>query len=190
MSLPLATLYFDFVDPLSYLADLEAERIEPTLPAEVIRVGFELRPPPSPLTSLDDPVWGRRWEDARTWAPDVTFDPPLLVPWTRKAHELHLFAHERGVGREARRSVFEAYLLDSRDIGRVDELVALGTSLGLDRTETKAVLDVDRFEEAVLQARREAESRGVTTVPAIEGAGSPPRGFHNPADVGTLLGAP
>lgn len=187
---PLATLYFDFVDPLSYLADLELCRLEPELPGRVVRAGFELRPPPAPLTAIDEPLWAPRWEEARALAPQIALHPPHLVPWTRKAHELHFFALERRVGDKVRRAVFEAYLVEGRDIGRVDELVTLGTAVGLDRTETKAVLDVDRFEERVAQARREAEIRGVATVPAIQCGNAPPRGFHNPGDVSTLLGAP
>ena len=183
MPQPLARVWFDFVDPLSYLLDLES-------PRDVEWVGFELVPPPAPLGSIDDPFWSVRLEAARRPAriTGVVLEPPTLVPWTRKAHELHLHAREQGKGDEVRRAIFAAYFGRGEDIGRIDRLVEIAASVGLDASAARTVLGVDRHEEDVALARAAAAAAGVDDVPTIEVAGRLVRGFHNREDLGTLLG--
>ena len=117
----------------------------------------------------------------------ISFTPPDLVPWTRKAHELALFAQESGVGDVVRTRIFETYLLEGGDIGRVDVLVELGRQAGLDATETKAVLDVDRYEAAVVEARGSAEELGISDTPTLVVEERRLRGFHNRTTLGTFL---
>jgi predicted DsbA family dithiol-disulfide isomerase len=185
----LARFYFDFVDPLSYVQEIELATIDPTLGRRVERIGFELAPPPAPLTSIDDERWQRRYAEARASvaAAGLTLAPPPLVPWTRKAHELHRLAREGGREEEVRRAVFEAYFGRGEDIGRVDRLVQVAVSLGLDRTAVKAALDVDRYQEDVSDARREAVEAGIVDTPSIALRGGILRGFHNREALGSLL---
>ena len=182
-------VYFDFIDPLSYLTELALRDLAGSLAGGVERVGFELVPPPHPLTASDDPRWSSRWTVARPLAAasSARLDPPRLVPWTRKAHELHLHAQASGMGDVVRLAIYEAYFGRAEDIGRVDRLVEIAAAHGLDRTATKAVLDVDRYEEDVNAARAAAKAAGVEDVPAIEAAGSLVRGFQNRGDLLTLL---
>ncbi len=163
MSLPLATLLLR----LRRSAVLPGgpggcDRLEAALRVDVARVGFELRAPPAPLTPLDDPMWGRRLgggasagtgradlDPARSSCPGPArrtscTSSPTSAAWAREARR-------RGVPRVS------SGRPRHRSRGRAGG--PRGTSLGLDRTETKAVLDVDRFAAAVLRARREAESR-------------------------------
>ena len=179
------TFYFDFVDPLSYLQDLELIAVG----IDIERVGFELAPPPEPLTAVSDERWGDRWVEARRLAAatGVKLEPPALVPWSRKAHELHLLASENGRGKEIRRAIFESYFGRGEDIGRVDRLCALAESIGLDRTAAKAALDVDRHREDVAEARRAAVEAGIVDTPTILVAGQLLRGFHNRAALRTLV---
>ena len=46
----LARFHFDFVDPLSYLQEIELGRLDPAIGGRVERTGFELVPPPAPLS--------------------------------------------------------------------------------------------------------------------------------------------
>jgi 2-hydroxychromene-2-carboxylate isomerase len=177
------TFYFDFVDPLSYLQDMELD----ALGSDIERVGFELVPPPRQIGSVRDEPWKRRYEEARVLAPSIVLAPPPFVPWTRKAHELHLHAREIGRGDEVRRAIFDAHFTRGDDIGRVDRLVALAVSLGFDRTGVKAVLDVDRHEEEVTAARRAASEAGIVDTPTLVIGAKTLRGFHNRRDLGTLL---
>jgi predicted DsbA family dithiol-disulfide isomerase len=179
------TFYFDFVDPLSYLQELELIAVG----IDVERVGFELAPPPQPLTSVSDARWKDRWAEARPLAAaaGVKLEPPALVPWSRKAHELHLHARESGRGEEGRRAIFEAYFDRGEDIGRVDRLLAIAVTLGLDRTTAKAALDVDRHQENVAEERHAAVEAGIVDTPTIVLAGEARRGFHNRAALRTLM---
>jgi predicted DsbA family dithiol-disulfide isomerase len=188
MAMPAARVYFDFVDPVSYLLSLEPS-IRGNAAIGIAWSGFELLPPPTPLTTTDDPLWEDRWRRARARAPGraPTLRPSRLVPWTRKAHELHAFARARGVADVVRAAIFEAYFTEGRDIGRIDVLVDVAVAAGLERTESKAALDVDRHEAEVASARAEAQELGVRDVPTLWVDGRLVEGFPDPALLGTLL---
>lgn len=181
-------LFYDFIDPLSYLVGRELTAL--SLPDGVVAWHpFELRPPPTPLVTLDDDAVVGRWREARKLAGDgIDLDPPTLVPWTRKAHELVLHAAEHDLEARVRDRIFDAYHLEGADIGRVDVLVGLATELGLDRTEARAVLDVDRHEARAATLRADALSKGVDDTPTIICGEERLEGFHNRDRLGTLLG--
>jgi len=185
MTQPPARIWFDFVDPLSFLLSRKSSANADS----TVWTGFELRPPPAPLTTVDDPLWSERWREARAQADrsGVELRPPRLVPWTRKAHELHALASARDLGDRVRAAIFEAYFTDGRDIGRVDVLIDIAEAAGIDRTEAKAVLDVDRHEADVTAARAEAEALGVDDVPTLLVDDELDRGFPDPGRLGTLL---
>ena len=182
-------IYFDFVDPLSYIASYLYSQADTEVALGLVWVGFELAPPPTPLTGGDAPVWVRRRVAALPKADELglRLDLPALIPWSRKAHELHLYADDRGLAGRVRNAVFEAFFGGRRDIGRVDVLVEIAMSVGLDGTEAKAVLDVDRYRADLLRTRREATEAGVVDVPCHSVAGRLVEGFPDPAEVGTLL---
>lgn len=191
MSPPLPTLFFDFTDPLSYLVELELK----SLGAEgvaVRRSPFELHPPPTPLVVIGDPSIEPRWHTARALASSMglSLEPPMLVPWSRKAHELVAFAADHQSAPAVRAAIFEAYMVGGLDIGRVDVLVDIGTAAGLDSTETKAVLDVDRHDADVVGAREAAAALAVSDTPVLVGVRGRVEGFHNRVALGTFLRDP
>ncbi len=182
-------LWFDFVDPVSYVLELELCAVAPSLPHDVERMGIELVAPPAPLTSIDDALWSERFATARPLAnaKGVHLAPPAIVPWTRKAHELHAHAIELGRGEAVRLAIYEAYFGRGDDIGRIDRLVSIAGACGLDPSAARTVLGVDRHEEFVVSAREAANATGVTDVPTLEVGGSLHRGFHNRDALLTLL---
>jgi len=183
------TFYYDFIDPLSRLMARELTLIGGPGADRIVWMPFELRPPPTPLTTRDDAELAARWAEAGSNDHEGrAFSPPLLVPWTRKAHELVLHAAESNRDTVVRDLVFDAYLLEGRDIGRVDVLVDLARTAGLDTTETKAVLDVDRFEARVSELRAAATGLGIDTTPSLRVGDRLLRGFHNAAGIRTFLG--
>lgn len=184
-------VYYDFTDPLSFLVAHELAHV-PGVPERTLRwIPFEMRPPPTPLVLVSDAGLASRWSDARRHAAVLGVDlaPGGLVPWTRKAHELMEHASASGAepGR-LRSAIFEAFLLEGRDIGRVDVLVGIAERHGLDTTETRAVLDVDRYSEAVTEARDAAMASGVTVPPTLVHGDRLLQGFHNRTALGTFLG--
>jgi predicted DsbA family dithiol-disulfide isomerase len=192
-----ARFHFDFVDPFSWLMSRVLEDLPDADPArggaptpDIEWVGFERRPPPVPMLDGDDPETALERREAQTLAETfgLKLNPPWLVPWTRKAHELALHADSTGGGRRVRAAVFEAYFSDGLDIGRVDVLVEIARQSGFDAGEAKAVLDVDRYESGVAGARQAALLRGITSTPLFEFGGVTLAGFHNEAVVRTFLG--
>ncbi len=159
-------LYFDYVDPLWFVAE-RAARVLEERGSPVHRRPFELKPPPKPLLAPTDPEIERRRSEARWRDPETSLATPPLIPWTRKAHELALHAKERGSFARVHTALAEAHLCRARDIGRVDVLLDLAVECGLDGSETKAVLDVDRFRSEVEASREEAVARGVRSTPTF-----------------------
>jgi len=190
-------IWYDFVDPASVLLMLEIEAARRdgeswALDSCIKWRALEMRPPPSPLVSLDDPEVSYLWESAIPLAQQigVTLNPPRLVPWTRKAHELIAHAEEERIeaSHSLRLAVAQAYAIKGWDIGRVDVLVKIATDHGCDRTECKAVLDVDRYEAIVKSSAEKAKSASVTRPATIVKEGKRLEGFHNRTVLGTLLG--
>lgn len=182
--------YFDFVDPVSYLMARELEGAASASAVGVEWIGVEIVPPSHPLSTPTDPLWAERWTWARALAAEegAPLRTPPLVPWTRKAHELVLHAEAAaGRGADVRGAVFDAFFTDGLDIGRVDVLVGLARTHGLDLTETKAVLDVDRYGDEVAGRRAEALRGGVRTVPTLTVGSRMLEGFHNRASLSTFL---
>lgn len=180
---------FDYLDPLSYLVDLELTALAGETSFSVRRHPLELRPPPAPLLDPDGPEWAARWSEAMgvALAAGYTLTQPPLIPWTRKAHEFVLHSQAKGVGDAAHAAVFAAVFRDGKDVGRVDVLVALGQGLGLDATETKAVLDVDRYAEEVASLGSAAREAGARDTPALAWGGDLLQGFHNRDALRTFL---
>lgn len=182
-------LYFDFVDPGSLLV----RRRIANLGVDCSCVGFEMRPPPEPLVEPADPAWADYWRDATRALRETGIVPgtPALVPWTRKAHELVRHATESTDAHVATAIVdrlFSAYVEEGRDIGRIDVLVSLAVDAGLDGTEARAVLDVDRWRDEVVRARAEACAAGVRGVPTLLRADRRLEGVHDEETIRGFLG--
>jgi predicted DsbA family dithiol-disulfide isomerase len=181
--------FYDFVDPVSYLTGRELEAASRHAGIEVFWTPLELLAPPAPLRTLADSPFALRWTESNAVDPTTVQDwrPPRLVPWTRKAHELVLHAAGHDCDAAARTLLFSAYFERGLDIGRVDVLVGLAAELQLDATETKAVLDVDRYSADVAAHRTRAETLLIAGPGVLVASGSRLEGFHNRADIRTFL---
>lgn len=175
-------LYFDFVDPGSWIVSRAVDAVGGA--GLVEWRGFELRPPPEPLIDPDDEAWRARNavifadpgaelahevppEGGPGILPGPRLEPPPIVPWTRKAHELCELARGGDCLDAVRRALFRAHFVDRTDIGRIDLLVEIAHGAGLDRSATKAALDVDHCAATVLRHRDEARKLGIADVPAL-----------------------
>ncbi|MFQ5538593.1 MAG: DsbA family protein [Gemmatimonadota bacterium] len=179
--------FFDFTDPLSYLLHQSLSPHEEGGEVAVRWVPVELRPPPRPMLSPRDPGWASRWQEALSASDPGELREPLLLPWTRKAHELVLYGSEHGLDAALRAALFRAFWKEGADIGRIDVLVALATELGLDRTEAKATLDVDRYTARVAEGARRAREMDVHRIPTLVRGAARLEGFHSRPAVGTFL---
>jgi predicted DsbA family dithiol-disulfide isomerase len=159
-------LFADYVCPFSYLAVTGLEAVAGQLGLQVERRAFELSPMPGPVAQpATDEAWAIVRELAETTG--LQIERPAFVPRTRKAHEIVKFAGLNGMGAAMDKAVFEAYFGRGADIGRIDVLVEIATSLGLDPMSAKIALDLDTHTDAVLADRAEAERAEITGTPAL-----------------------
>ncbi len=152
---------------------------------EPIRHPFEICPVPHELIDGSGPEWKTYGETVADLAREAKIQmvQPSFIPWSRKAHELRLHAADQGLESPMHEEVFSARFREGADIGRVDVLVAAAEKIGLDRSESKAVLDVDKHRDRVVDLRREAEAIGVLRVPTLR---SGDVSLEGPASMGEL----
>ena len=159
-------VFSDFTCPFSYVTEAALRRVAGEVDLAVRYRAFELYPVPAPLP-LDA---GTEWDEAlRPLAEEagVELRRPGYQARTRKAHEAARFAEEQGIGAPMRSALFAAYFAEGRDIGRIDVLVEIGVGLGLDRTELKVVLDIDRYTGDVLADEALASRSGIGAIPVL-----------------------
>ena len=161
--------HFDYVDPACYLLDRALGALAPDGIA-LVRRPLELRRPPTPPIDPESEAWRARCAVVRRAAADYGLVVPIpdRVPWSRKAHELALHARAKGCCEAVHAALFRAFFEGGADIGRIDVLVALAEEVGLDATEARAVLDVDRHAAEVERAREAALACGVRGPPTLE----------------------
>jgi predicted DsbA family dithiol-disulfide isomerase len=86
---------------------------------------------------------------------------------SRRAQELAKWAESKGVGDEFHRAVFRAYYVETKNIGKVDELLRLAGSIGLPQEEAKRVLEQRPYREAVDADWSRCYDLGITAVPTF-----------------------
>ena len=162
-------LYYDYVDPASYLLEHRLRGLENATDFSLALEPFELSSPPSVLLDPGEDSWTRHWEAMEEASRGLGIDlrRPWIVPWSRKAHELALHARKEGCFQEIHNTLYRAYLSESLDIGRVDVLVDLARQHGLDPMDTKTALDVDLHRESVLKRRQDGLDAGITKPPTL-----------------------
>ena len=182
-------LFFDYVDPASYLLDRRLRLLEKSGGFKLALAAFEISPPPGPLLNPEEGAWAQHWNSFEEAGRELEIElkRPWIVPWSRKAHELAFHARKEGCFPEIHETLFRAYLLEGLDIGRVDVLVDLGRKHGLDPTETKTVLDIDLHRASVLEARDEALKAGATQPPTLVFDGRRMDGYPDDDTLGTFL---
>lgn len=112
---------------------------------------------------------------------DCTY--PISPPWSRKAHELRLYAKKKGVERLVHKEIFRSYFQKHLDIGRIDILVNIASDSGLNPSECRATLDVDRYSEEIQTLGLEAQDNGIKNSPQLKTeAGS----LEGPTDIREL----
>ncbi len=181
---PPLVFYFDYVDPGSYLTHRQLGQVLPE-GIEPIRHPFEICPVPHQLIDGSSLEWKAYGATVTVLAgeAEIRMAHPAFIPWSRKAHELRLHAAEQGLESPMHEEIFSAHFWEGADIGRVDILVASAEKVGLDPSESKAVLDIDKHRDRVVDLRREAEAAGVQRVPTLRsGAAS----LEGPASIGEL----
>ncbi|MDD7973168.1 DsbA family oxidoreductase [Roseinatronobacter alkalisoli] len=97
----------------------------------------------------------------------LTLDLPAITrtPNTLNAHRLIHWAGLEGRQTAMVSTLFRAYFQQGRDIGDSETLLALGDSVGLDRSMIARLLDSDADRDIIATADRDARARGISGVP-------------------------
>ena len=136
-------------------------------------LAFELRPEPAPLpdiTGAEGERFRQGWE--RGVAPmaarlGVEMHFPPFKARSRQAHEAAIYARAHDRFEQMRVALFRAFFVENRDIGDLDTLVDVGTSVGLDADDLRATLVEGRYTDQVVAEERFAAQIGVSAVPTI-----------------------
>lgn len=101
-------------------------------------------------------------------ASGLVYNPhPEVVPNTMQALRVTELARERSHHRAVHDRLMAAYWEEGRNIGDSDELRALAAEAGLDPSEVDDVLAGDEYADRVRASTAEAQSLGVTGIPAF-----------------------
>lgn len=131
---------------------------------------FELRPEPFPTLNPKGDYLRKIW-DASVYplAQElrITMHLPPVQPRTRLAHEAAHWARSQGCFDKYHKSLFRAFFERGEDIGDIDVLISLATSLELSEELLRVALVTGEFEKSVLRDKRKASRLGVTEIPAF-----------------------
>lgn len=162
----------DYVCPFCYLGQPMLARVEAEFGGqlEVRSRAFELRPDPEPTLDPD----GKYLHDIWTLSVypmsrerGIKLRLPPVQPRSRLAHEMTAFAHAQSKGAQAHHALFKAFFEHGQDIGKVDILARIATSVGLDEAKVRCALAEGTYSAQVLADEEVAAGLGISGVPAI-----------------------
>jgi len=85
---------------------------------------------------------------------------------SRRALGAAEFAREQGRFEEMHHALFKAHWERTAKLEDVDDLVQIGTGIGLDGEQLREAITAGRYESLIDESRREAESVGINAIPA------------------------
>jgi predicted DsbA family dithiol-disulfide isomerase len=98
----------------------------------------------------------------------LAYNPPAeIVPNTMNALRVTELARERGLHQAVHDRLMEAYWEEARDIGDPEQLRALAVEAGVDAAEVDDVLAGDAYRARVRESTAQAQSIGITGIPAF-----------------------
>ena len=81
------------------------------------------------------------------------------------AHRMIQFAKSQGLGNQLEEALFQAYFTDGKNIGDLNDLLNIGVSIGINKSDLQIVLESGEFTEEVQKDISEAQQIGVRGVP-------------------------
>ncbi len=101
-------------------------------------------------------------------ASGLIYHPPAeVVPNTMRALRLTELARDRNLHQPFHDRLMQAYWEEATDIGEPDALRALAVDIGLDAAEVARVIDSNAYRDRVLGSTAQAQSIGITGIPAF-----------------------
>ncbi|MEI6297699.1 MAG: DsbA family protein, partial [bacterium] len=107
---------------------------------------------------------------------------------SRRAQELGKWAESQGIGTMYHQAVYRAFFVEGRNIGLVEELAEIATSVGLPAAEARLVLETGSFSSVVDADWQRARELRITSVPTHVYEGKRLSGFGPYDDFVRLIG--
>jgi predicted DsbA family dithiol-disulfide isomerase len=134
---------------------------------------YELHPE-APVEGIPRETYfgGRRFEQMQKHLEAVaaevglTMKPRDVIINSRRALGAAEFAREQGKFAAMHRALLEAHWEGTGRLEDVDDLVRIGTEVGLDAADLRKAIEEDRYAALIDDNRREAESVGINAIPA------------------------
>ena len=95
------------------------------------------------------------------------YNPPDVVPNSRKALELTELARDCGLHEPVHDRLMHAYWSEGANIGDEETLLDLVAAVGLERAEAEETLAAGHYAERVDDSTREAQLHGIHAIPAF-----------------------
>ncbi|MDM1045331.1 DsbA family oxidoreductase [Myroides sp. 1354] len=96
----------------------------------------------------------------------IDFKQDISIPVnTFRAHRLIHFAQSKGKGNEMEEALFLAHFTEGKNVGKMEVLTELATSIGLDKEEVVALLSSENQTQEVKNDIEEAQALGISGVP-------------------------
>ena len=89
----------------------------------------------------------------------------LMVANSIKAHRIIQLATTKGLANDVEEIFFQSYFVDGKDLGNIETLVELGSSVGLEKSEIENALADDSYLKAAVDDIGEAANLGIDSVP-------------------------
>lgn len=86
---------------------------------------------------------------------------------TFNAHQLMHWAQEQGRKDDLKQALFTAHFTDNRDLSDKSVLADIAAEIGLDRSDASAVLEDQRYADAVRREQAFWTQQGISGVPAV-----------------------
>lgn len=96
----------------------------------------------------------------------LTMESRDVIINSRRALAAAEFARQRGRFEAMHHALFKAHWEQTGRLENIDDLVAIGASVGLDPEQLRSALEDGRYEVVLDETRREAESVGINAIPA------------------------
>ena len=96
----------------------------------------------------------------------LTMESRDVIINSRRALAAAEFARARGRYDAMHQALFKAHWERTARLENVDDLVQVGAGVGLDSDELRAAIEDGRYDAVIDETRREAESVGISAIPA------------------------